>query len=162
MNISIKKSYEVAVKLCQKKAAEVKEKDLNLINEFSHYYLRTLSLKEINNFKKNPSLFLRSSVVNVKINDTEVVQLYLNRVLPVSEKPISLKPEAKENILNLLSVKEQGVKEYGELFNEIQEALVSLYTYENIKYSFPEAFEVLNSINIEKTPIDLEKLRTKI
>lgn len=160
--ISLKTSYEVAVKLSVKKAEEARIQNLELVDYFSAYYLRTLTLKQINDFKKRPERFKRSNIVLIKSDLLPVDFLYMNRTLPIGEKPIVIKEEAEKELFKLITIKDEKLKEYSELFAEIQEALIQLSTFAKIQKEFPEAFEIIEKMENNSVAVNIKELRTKI
>jgi len=160
--VNLKISHEVAAKLCIKKAEEARINNAHLVNVFTYYYLRTIPIKTINQFKTNPNSVKSSNIVTIKSEVLPCDFLYLNRELPVSDKPIVLNREFEEKIFQLVILKDAKIKEYSEIFAECQEALIELRTFKNVKEKFPEAFEFLPTETTKSKTIDFELLRTKL
>jgi len=153
---------EVALKLTEKKRANIKKLETTLSSVLHGMILKTIPKEVVELFEKHPKFFGTRSSFQLQGNGWNYK--YLNSVKQIPTYNSSFSPNAKdsETLTKLDNEVKKERQDYEKLVSEIETALFGLRTYKRVQENFPEAFELLpNKINTSLS-VNLSDIRQKL
>lgn len=152
----------VATKLTDKQAREIKELKEGLILKFTEIYLNQLPEHVKSAFGDHPDYFKQRISVNLNGNGFNWDCFYFTQQLPCTGS--TFEPSAKDaSILVKISNNIEAMeKEFKQLKLEIETLVFGLRTYAKVKSEFPEAAPFLPETTSTALMVNISDLRKKL
>lgn len=160
--ITKQKATEIAIKLCEKKNAELKECQNKLSFFLTDCYTRKLPKDILSAFEKNPHFFKTSkSFYIIGGGIAKYVSESLIKYMPCNGDGITLTNSESDKFVKLRDIALDKKKEYKELVVEVENALLKCATYNKVKELFPEAVPFLPTV-YPPPALNIDGIRKKL
>lgn len=152
----------VAVKLTEKQALEIKELKVNLSDTFTSIYLNTIPKQVMELHLKYPEFIETRSSMQCQGNGFQWQSISLNRNLPAKNHVFSPEEKDAKLLLKLLNEIDDKKSELSKLKHEIEVLVFRLKTYAKVNSEFPEANPFLPNSVSSALMVNISDLRKKL
>lgn len=152
----------VAVKLTEKQALEIKELKTELSNKFTEIYLKTVPKEILDLHKKYPDFIETRSSFQMSGNGFQYQSLSLNSSFPAKNHCFSPNEVDAKMLLKLLNEIDKKKSELSKLKTEVEALVFGLRTYAKVNSEFPEATPFLPKTITSALMVNISDLRKKL
>lgn len=152
----------VAIKLTEKQAKEIKDLQSELKDKFTEIYLKTIPKEVLDLFKKHPDFMETRSSMQLQGNGFNYQYIGLNASYPCKNHVFTPSPQDAKILLSQINDVYNKKSELSKLKLEIETLVFGLRTYAKVKSEFPEAAPFLPKATSTALMVNISDLRKKL